>query len=118
MIGANLTDADLSKARVIAALNNATLVRTKLEGTNFGADRGNQPMGLMFTNLTDADLSGADLSGSNLRKASLVRANLTDANLAGADVSDANFDQAIVAGVRGKATVVGLATARNMPNDW
>jgi len=47
-----------------------------------------------------------------------VRANLTDANLAGADVSDANFDQAIVARVRGKATVVGLATARNMPNDW
>lgn len=113
MIGADLTNADLTKARVIAALTNAKLSGAKLVQTNFGSDRGNQPMGLMFTDFTDSDLSGVDLTGANLEKASLVRANLTGADLTGADVTGANLAQAIFKSIKGRDKIVGMSKARN-----
>ena len=56
LIGANLTDADLSGANLIGA------------------------------NLTDANLRSANLIGANLRSADLNYANLTDANLRSANL--------------------------------
>jgi uncharacterized protein YjbI with pentapeptide repeats len=114
MIGANLTDADLTRARVIGAMEDVKLVRAKLVDADFGADPGNQPMGVMFSNLTGADLRGADLHGANLRKASLVRANLTGADLTGADVTDADLAGAVLKSIVGRSKIVGLEKARNV----
>jgi len=85
LTGAVLVDADLRGARVIAPMTGARLSRAKLADADLGADRGNQPMGIMRTDATATDLSGADLSGANLR------------------------------GVRGRSRMRGAAQAKNLP---
>ena len=79
-----------------------------------GADPGNQPMGLMRTDLTGADLSGAVLSGADMRKVSLVRANLTGADMTGADLSGADVAGAIFHAIRGRNDIRGLDKAKNV----
>ena len=50
---------------------------------SIGADPGNQSMGVMRAQFTNADLTGADLTGANLFKADFSFATLTGAKLAG-----------------------------------
>lgn len=114
LAGADLTDADLTRARVIAAMGGATLRRAKLTQANFGADRGNQPMGLMRTDATGADFTEADLSDANLRKADLTRADLTGADLTGADLAGAELTGTILRGIRGRDKIRGLDQARHL----
>jgi uncharacterized protein YjbI with pentapeptide repeats len=83
-------------------------------GADFGADKSNQPMGVMRTDLSDSDLSNADLSGAILRKTEFVRANLTGADLTDADVTGANLSGAVLRSVRGKDRIKGLNQARNV----
>ncbi len=111
---ADLTEAVLTDARIIGVLIDAKLTRATLEGANLGADPGNQPMGLMRTDLTGADLTGADLVGANLAKVDLTRANLTGADLTRADLSYADLRGAILRSVRGLDAVHGLETAKNL----
>ncbi len=114
LIGADLTEADLTGARVIAALNDAKLPRAILARVRMGADPGNQPMGVMRSDLTDADLRGADLRGADLRKAKLIRADLSGALLDSADVAGVDLSGAILRGVRGRATLRNLDRALNV----
>lgn len=114
LIGANLTDANLSGARVIAALTNAKLAGTKLVRAHLGADPGNQPMGLMRTDLTGSDLRGADLSGANLRKADLTRTDLTGADLTDADLTGADLTGTVLRSIRGRNKIRGLEQAKNL----
>jgi uncharacterized protein YjbI with pentapeptide repeats len=114
LAGADLTDADLTRARVIAAMGGATLRRAKLTQANFGADRGNQPMGLMRTDATGADFTEADLSDANLRKADLTRADLTGADLTGADLAGADLTGTILRAIRGRDKIRGLDQARHL----
>jgi uncharacterized protein YjbI with pentapeptide repeats len=114
LIGADLTEADLTGARVIAALNDARLPRAILARVRMGADPGNQPMGVMRSDLTGADLRGADLRGADLRKAKLTRADLTGARLDSADVAGADLSNAILRDVRGRATLRNLDRALNV----
>ena len=67
--GADLTDADLRVADLVAA---------DLSGTRF-----------VMANLSGADLREADLSGANLVGARLVGVDIEDADLSGADLRTA-----------------------------
>ncbi|MGH7539309.1 MAG: pentapeptide repeat-containing protein [Gemmatimonadales bacterium] len=112
LTGANLTDADLTRARLIAAMGGAILRRARLANANFGADPGNQPMGLMRTDATGADFTEVDLSGANLRKVNLTRADLTRADLTGADLTGAELAGTILRAIRGRDTIRGLDQAK------
>ena len=104
LIGAVLDSADLTGARIIAAMSDASLRGATLTRARLGADPGNQPMGVMRT-----DLEGADLRGADLRKV-----NFTRANLAGADVTDADLAGAVMRAVVGRDRIRGLDRARNV----
>ena len=112
--GADLTAADLTGARVIATLDHAKLSRATLVRANLGADPGNQPMGVMRTDATDAQLLDADLRGANLRKVNFTRAVLRGANLADADITGADLGDADLRGVRGREALRGLDRALNV----
>jgi len=109
LIGAVLDSADLTGARIIAAMSDASLRGATLTRARLGADPGNQPMGVMRTDLEGADLTGADLRGADLRKV-----NFTRANLAGADVTDADLAGAVMRAVVGRDRIRGLDRARNV----
>ena len=103
-------------------------------GASLGADMQNQPMGLMRTTLRGttlrganfrgadlsrtaldfADLRGADLTGADLTRADLIGANLTGAILTDADVTLADVDSTTLLGIKGKATIQGWDTLRNL----
>lgn len=108
---ADLSDADLSRARLIAVLHRAKLVRARLIDANLGADPGNQPMGLMRTDATNADCHDADFSGANLRKTNFTRAVLRGANLTNADLSGADLTETDLRDIRGRETIRGLDRA-------
>jgi uncharacterized protein YjbI with pentapeptide repeats len=114
LIGATLADAELSGARIIAAAQDARFTRARMIGVRMGADPGNQPMGVMRTDLTGADLAGADLSRADLRKANFTRADLTGATLAGADVTGADFASATLRSIRGRGEIRNLDRALNL----
>jgi uncharacterized protein YjbI with pentapeptide repeats len=114
LTAADLTEADLSDARVIAAATNAKLARAKLVRARLGADPGNQPMGVMRTDLTGADLTDADLRGADLRKVILTRANLTGADLTDVNVAGASLNGAVLRNIRGRDRIRGLDSARNV----
>ena len=109
LIGATLAQADLTEARIIGALMDASLRGATLERARLGADPGNQPMGVMRT-----DLSGADLTDANLRGADLRKVNFTRATLAGADFTGADVAGAVLRAVRGRSAIRGLDRARNL----
>jgi uncharacterized protein YjbI with pentapeptide repeats len=115
LTGAILVDADLRGARLIAPMAGAHLARAKLADADLGADRGNQPMGIMRTDATSTDLSGADLTGANLRKVNFTRADLSGADLTFADVTGADFTGANLRSVRGRSRMRGAAQAKNLP---
>lgn len=114
LIGANLSDADLTRARLISPMSNAQFARAKLTNANLGADPANQSMGVMRTDATGVDFSGADLSGANLRKVNFTRANLTGADLAGADLTGADLTGTILRSIRGRDKIRGLDKALNV----
>ena len=114
LIDSDLSGADLTKARIIAAMTGVKLVGATLRNADFGADPGNQPIGVIKTDLGDADLSGADLGSANLRKVELVRTNLSGADLTDADLTGANLSGAVMRAVRGKDRIKGLDRARNV----
>jgi uncharacterized protein YjbI with pentapeptide repeats len=114
LTGADLSDADLTRARVIAVLGHAKLVRAQLTGANFGADPGNQPMGLMRTDAADADCTDADFTDANLRKMNLTRAVLTGANLTNADLTGADLAETDLRHIRGRETIRGLDRALHL----
>lgn len=114
LTGADLREADLSDARVVAPAVGARLSLAKLVGAHLGADPGNQPMGLMRTDLTGADLTGADLRHADLRKVNFTRADLTGADLTDADVSGADLAGAVLRAVRGREHIRGWDRARNV----
>jgi uncharacterized protein YjbI with pentapeptide repeats len=112
MPGVNFTDADLSRVRIIGLATGAIFVHAKLDHADLGADAGNQPMGVMRSDLSTADFSGADLTGANLRKAKLTRANLTGANLTGCDLSLAEISGATFHRIVGRDAIKGLDQAK------
>jgi len=105
---ANLADADLTHVRIIAAMGGAVLRGAKADSANFGADPGNQPMGLMRTDATGADFTDVRFGGANLRKVNFTRANLTGADLSGADMTGADLAGAVLRSIRGRERIVGL----------
>ncbi|MBA2564501.1 MAG: pentapeptide repeat-containing protein [Gemmatimonadetes bacterium] len=109
----DFSGADLSDTRIIGYLKEADLSGAKLVNTNMGADRGNQPMGVMKTNLTGANLQRAILTGANLTKVDFTRADLTGADLAGADLTLAELTEANMTGVR-RDRVKGIDRALNV----
>jgi hypothetical protein len=98
--GANLPDADLSRANVHAAnLTGANLIEAELSGADLHVAN------LSFTDLrgTDlagANLSGADLVGADLQGADLSEADLSGAGLVGADLQGANLSRADLSGAK------------------
>jgi uncharacterized protein YjbI with pentapeptide repeats len=112
MMGANFTDADLTGARIVGAATGAIFVRAKLAHADLGADPRNQPMGVMRSDLTEANMSGADLTGANLRKAKLTRANLTGAIMTGSDLSLAELSGTIFHQIVGRDSIKGLDQAK------
>ncbi|MGA5425146.1 pentapeptide repeat-containing protein [Streptomyces lavendulocolor] len=83
-VGADLTRADLTSANLTGAdLTNANLTGAVLKNTS-----------AIGANLMSADLSGADLTGANLTGADLRNTNLTNANLRNTNVTGANMDGA------------------------
>ena len=83
-------------------------------------------------NLQDADLSRCNLPNARLSFANLTRANLTGMDLSSADLSGATLNQANLTGVNltdaylfgvrgwdtviGKDTIIGLDTAKHVPD--
>jgi len=112
MPGANFTDADLTRVRIIGLATGAIFVRAKLDHAALGADPRNQPMGVMRSDLSATDFSGADLTGANLRKAKLTRATLTGANLTGCDLSLAEISGATFHQIVGRDAIKGLDQAK------
>ena len=108
LTGATLDSADLTGARIIGALADVSLRGAVLDSARLGADPGNQPMGVMRTDLTGADLAGASLRGADLRKVLLTRANV-----AGADVTGADLAGTVLRSLRGRERLRGLDRARN-----
>jgi uncharacterized protein YjbI with pentapeptide repeats len=114
LTAADLSEADLSDARLIAAAANARFARATLVGARMGADPGNQPMGVMRTDLTGADLTDADLRGADLRKVNLTRANLTGADLTDVNLAGAMLNGAVLRRIRGRDRIRGLDSALNV----
>jgi uncharacterized protein YjbI with pentapeptide repeats len=83
MQGADLTEADLSKAWVMQELDGASLIRAQLVGAD-----------LPEVILRSAYLNNADMSNANLQRADLREADLDGANLEGANLEDANLEGA------------------------
>ncbi len=132
---ASFIRADLRGAKIFGRFNRANLHGANLAGatlapfgrTGFiehiwrtelvGADLSQATLeaaDLTYTLLAFANLRGANLAGAVLKKADLSGADLTGADLTGADLSEADLDGAILVGVRGLETVLGLASAHNV----
>ncbi len=104
LIGANLSEANLSGADLIRAdlseanLSGADLIRADLSGAHlFRADLSGADLiraDLSGAHLGGANLSGANLSGADLSEANLSVANLSEANLIGANLIEANLSGA------------------------
>lgn len=137
-----LTDAENADMREVNLSGaNGYLIATgaDLSGANFARARlspemQNQPMGQLHTILSQADLTGANLTGTDLTSATLentklVRvkahntkftdtdlgnADFTGADLTGADFSGADVAGARFIGIRGRASMRGLASAKNV----
>jgi uncharacterized protein YjbI with pentapeptide repeats len=129
----DLSEADLRETRIIGYLKKAILTGADFRNANIGADPGNQSMGVMRAQFSNADLSGANLSGANLYKADfsfarlvgarlndanlrnseLVQADLTQADVTGADVAQADLAGAIFTGAIGFSRMKGLAEAKH-----
>jgi uncharacterized protein YjbI with pentapeptide repeats len=114
LTAADLSEADLSDARLIATAANARLARATLVGAHLGADPGNQPMGVMRTDLTGADLTDADLRGADLRKVNLTRANLAGADLTDVNIAGAMLNGSVLRRIRGRDRIRGLDAALNV----
>src|SRR3989449_11421920 len=89
--GAALSDAALTRARLIGPMSNAKALRARFVSANLGADPGNQSMGIMRVDATGVDFSGADFTSANLSKVLLIRANFIGADLTDADVTGADL---------------------------
>jgi uncharacterized protein YjbI with pentapeptide repeats len=114
LTGAVLVDADLTRARIISSMAGAKLMRAKLAHADLGADAGNQPMGVMRTDLSGANLAGADLRDANLRKVNFTRADLSGADVTGADIAGADFLDATLRAIRGRSQLRGSDQAKNL----
>jgi uncharacterized protein YjbI with pentapeptide repeats len=119
--------ANFSGAHILARLGRFDLRGANFAGAKLGADRKNQSMGLMRTDLSGANLAGANfsqadlglallrfanLSGANLRGADLSEADLSGADLTGADltganVTEADFGGAVLTNARGLEAMIG-----------
>ena len=134
MQGCALQNAVLDGARIVANLTDADLSHARLVKADMAADMKNQSMGLMRTVLRSADAKGANFQGANLarvdaefasfRNARLTDADFTKARLAGADLTGASVSGLILSGAdvnsarlleleRGQE-IVGLDTAKNL----
>lgn len=107
--GAILDRADLGGAVVIANLEGASLLGTRLAGAMGSPDMRNQSMGLIRTVLRQAKLDGADLSGASLQRADLEFAKLRGAVLTGADLTRAKLGGADLTGAHVGGLDVGMA---------
>ena len=79
---ANLRNANLSGARIVANLQRADLRGADLSNANMGADMKNQSMGLMRTVLRMAKLDGADMRGVNAMRVDAEYASMRGVLLA------------------------------------
>src|SRR5207248_11097733 len=68
MPDANLSGADLSRARIVSPMARAKLVRAKLVHASPGVEPGTQSMGVPRPDGTPAEFTDADFTGANLRK--------------------------------------------------
>lgn len=127
--GADLTETEFIVKAKGADFEGATLVRIK-----GGANMNNQSMGMLrtildYANLKNANLQDADISFCTMKFGNLMNANLNGANLTwcdlskadftGADLTNANLTKAKLTGtifknIKGKDTIIGLDTARDI----
>ena len=131
------TGANLKSVRIIARMDGTDFRRADLSGARIGpfdmsGEAGMAPSTLMM----GADFSGANLSGVEIRNVNftfgrfvgtdlrgaklfnliLAKADFSGADLTGADVTDSNFDEANLKGAKGLSTLIGAATAKNLPS--
>ncbi len=118
--GADLGSAELGGANLGGAnlrcsnLGGAYLSDADLRGAYLrGADLGGADLSSAYlsgTDLSDAYLGGADLRGADLHGTDLRGANLHDADLSDTNLDDIRWDQST-----NWAGLIGLKTARNVP---
>ena len=91
---ANFTGADLSRSSGYLIAPGANMRQSLIRHALLASDLSNQPMGLLHTILARADLEGADLSFS--------------------DLSFADLTDVVFVRVRGRSSMKGLDSARNL----
>lgn len=131
------TGANLRSIRIVARMDGTDFRRADLSGARIGpfdmsGEAGMAPSTLMM----GADFSGANLSGVEIRNVNftfgrfvgtdlrgakllnliLAKADFSGADLTGADVTNSNFDEANLNGAKGLRTLIGAATAKNLPS--
>lgn len=131
---ADMRQVNLSGANGYLIANGADLSGANFTRARLSPEMQNQPMGQLHTILSQADLTGANLTSTDLTSATIENAKLvritarntkfTDADLGnadftGADLTGADFSGADVAGarfiaIRGRASMRGLASAKNL----
>ena len=125
-VGLHLHSANLRNASLRSTnLHSADLSYANLENASFRSAN-LRYVDLSYANLIDADLidtalcsanlCSADLSYANLINADLSDANLSSANLSSANLIDANLDNARFDEKTNWEGVIGLNTARNVPD--
>lgn len=133
-----LDGANLSGARLVGKFDGASFREIEASGADFSSyeprpgqgtlttRRGTDLIGCDFSgarlngadftaaNLEFARFPGADLRGARLREAALAKVDFTGADLTGADVTGADLYNAVLTGVKGLDTVIGMDAALNV----
>lgn len=115
MEGVDFRNADLSHARIGPTTLKAdawAVPSSVLKGCDFSGARmiGSE---FRYADLTFARFAGADLHDALFLGANLSMADFSGADLTGADFTGADLDNANLSGVKGLATVRGLAHVKN-----
>ncbi len=131
------TGANLRSIRIVARMDGTDFRRADLTGARIGpfdmsGEAGMAPSTLMMgSDFSGANLSGVeirnvnftfgrfvgtDLRGAKLLNLILAKADFSGADLTGADVTNSNFDEANLKGAKGLHTLIGAASAKNLPS--
>lgn len=114
--GASFKNADLTYARMgphDTRMDISSFPHNFFRGCDFSNARV-VDADLYEASLIMANFRGADLRGTGFVRADFTRADLTGADLTGTDLTEANFDGAILTGVKGLESARGLSLAVNL----